>query len=120
MLIGFLVALGMAAAPAKAQQENTPATAGVSAAEALETKPPIIPTEAFADRSIFGGARLSPNGETIALRATVDGETNILTLRASDKEPMRRVVATKDDNELEWFRWAGNEKILISVSSMGK
>lgn len=122
-VIGLTIA-SLGSSPALAQSEEQvstdarPEIAAPAAAE-LEQKPDLIPTEAFAGRSIFSGARFSPDGARMALRSTSKGKTYVLVLNAADRQPTHKFLAAEEDVELEWFRWAGNGKLILSVSKPG-
>lgn len=115
-IAGFLTLL---AAPIYAQDgsalpsETNPPTASATVVE--ETRPPIIPTASFAAQNNYRSAKLSPDGALVAIRMDLQGEPNILLFDANTLKPVKRGgLGTKVD--LEWFRWAGNDKILISIS----
>lgn len=96
--------------PLAAQEASAPAR--------VETAPPIIPTAHFAGRSQLANAQLSPDGSMIALETEIEGEKQIYLFDAETREPTRRFAVGK--MQLEWFRWAGNDKILASLSQAGK
>ena len=85
----------------------------------LEPKPQIIPVEAFADNSDLSSAMLSPNGDKFAARAELEGISYIVLFDAETRKPTGK-ISTGEKIDLEWFRWAGNDKILFSVSKQGK
>jgi len=68
---------------------------------------------------MFGSAKLSPDGKQIAVRASANDVVQVLVLDASNYNLITNVRINKDD-ELRWFRWAGNGRLLISLSSVGK
>jgi dipeptidyl aminopeptidase/acylaminoacyl peptidase len=81
-----------------------------------QAKPAPIPTSVFAAHSPFSEARLSPDGKRIALKAVINGQTNIAIMDTSTKKVVDRRSLEDDSYELEWFRWAGNDRILFSLS----
>ena len=81
--------------------------------------PPAIPTSNFARYSQFGQFVISPNGKSIAVKVWINGKWNIATLDAASKEFTSR-VEVDDDRWLNWFRWAGNHRVIYSVSSLGQ
>lgn len=95
-------------------QQALPAAAASSGAE----RPPTIPASAFASQDLFSSARLSPDGKLIALRATVNGEVHIAVLETATRKFVYRVIVNPKE-DLEWFRWAGSNRILLSVSVVG-
>lgn len=82
---------------------------------ALEPRPPLIPTEQFAARSQISSVKLSPDGSRFAGRVKLDGKFYIILFDAETRQPQGRIPAGEDIG-LNWFRWAGNNKILFSVS----
>lgn len=75
-----------------------------------------IPASAFAGQSEFDSATLSPDGKTLAIRMTIGGATRIVLLDPVTKA-LRHQVTLGEDQELEWYQWFGNDRILLSVSA---
>jgi hypothetical protein len=76
---------------------------------------PKLPVAAFARLPELQGIQLSPDGEKVAGLLNIDGDT-ILVARnvAADK----LIPVVKTDNRqiaVNWFRWANNERILVSI-----
>ncbi|WP_161597858.1 alpha/beta hydrolase family protein [Novosphingobium ginsenosidimutans] len=70
----------------------------------------------MAKDSGIGTMKLSPDGTLIALRSTTKDSTSIAVLDAATKDVLHR-LALPQRNNLEWFRWAGNGKLLFSLST---
>ncbi|GAA4772669.1 alpha/beta hydrolase family protein [Novosphingobium ginsenosidimutans] len=87
-----------------------------SATRPAEAPPPKIPTLSLAKDSGIGTMKLSPDGTLIALRSTTKDSTSIAVLDAATKDVLHR-LALPQRNNLEWFRWAGNGKLLFSLST---
>lgn len=87
-----------------------------SATPPAEAPPPKIPTLALAKDSGISTMKLSPDGKLIALRSTTKDSTSIAVLDAATKDVLHR-LALPQRNNLEWFRWAGNGKLLFSLST---
>ena len=85
---------------------------------AEEQRPPIIPTSAFADSNFLAGAKLSPDGGKIATRVTIKGTLWLVVLDSATLNPMSK-TSIGGKTELEWFQWAGNDKLLFSISVGG-
>jgi dipeptidyl aminopeptidase/acylaminoacyl peptidase len=101
-LLGLLAIL--VAAPAAAQETSAPP---------LSRQKP-IPVEAFAALPFISDPALSPDGRRIAAKASVDGKSVIAVFdvpTAPDRKPL--VLSSGDAS----FRWAGNERLLITRSS---
>lgn len=102
-----LAALLPSSSPAGAQ--------GIKPAAAPQ-KPAHYPVKAFAGTDTIRGAKLSPNGKRMAFTSMRD---KILTLGVVDPMTRQSQFAFKFDGkqELKWFRWAGNDKVLMSLSN---
>lgn len=62
---------------------------------------------------------LSPDGNSIALKATTkDGKVHLAVLDAATRAPRHNLVMPVK-NTMEWYRWAGNHRILVSLSQLG-
>lgn len=74
-----------------------------------------LPVSAFASLPELQGIQLSPNGEKIAGLLNVEGNT-ILVAREVAANNLIPVLKT-DNKEIavNWFRWANDERILISI-----
>jgi dienelactone hydrolase len=93
---------------------GSPAT-GQTGAPA-EAVPPIIPTSILAARSPYGDGKLSPDGKHIVLKVEINGVTNIAIMDSATRKFTERTEIPDKDHELEWFRWAGNSRVLFSLS----
>lgn len=114
--IGLMAALLLAPIVALSGQA-APAAAPV-AAPAPVTRPPLVPTASFTERSGLSAMRISPDGSKIALRAVMaSGKVNLAVLDAGTRQGLHN-LEMPSKNELEWFRWAGPERIIVSLSQM--
>jgi len=77
--------------------------------------PPLIATEDFAGRSAFRGFRLSPDGTRLAIVRQVEGAPEIILINTASLKPEKRLTFGKGP-QLDWVRWAGNDKLLMSLS----
>lgn len=93
--------------------------AAPAAATSPEARPAKIPAKSFAGRSLLQSPRLSPDGKRIALQATLNGKPQVLVVE-TDTNVLIRGVDLTDEFEFEWLRWAGNDRLLIGTSSIGK
>ncbi len=94
------------------------ATAQQTASRADEI-PREIPTSSFAARSQMSGARLSPDGSQIAVNIERDGKIYVGVYDAATRE-MVNGVDLGDPDDFNWFHWAGNNKLLFSVTGTGR
>ena len=86
----------------------------VSASEAV---PDIIPTSAFASQSLLQGAKISHDGSKFAFSMQQDG-SSYLVVYDSDTRRFLDGRNIGDEFDLNWFRWAGNDRLLFSLTSM--
>jgi dipeptidyl aminopeptidase/acylaminoacyl peptidase len=105
----------METAPAFSEEAAT-----IASPASAEIAPAPIPTSVFAARSPFSSTpRLSPDGRRLVYSLKEDGKTflgvfDIASGKLTGKWPLA------DEQELEWHRWAGNGRVLFSVSIPGK
>ncbi|MBR0552837.1 alpha/beta hydrolase family protein [Stakelama marina] len=79
---------------------------------------PVVPTTAdFGALPFVSGPKLSPSGRLLAARGQRDGKTMVLItdLQASGSG-RTRFIGIPEGKKLEWFRWAGEGHLLISLS----
>lgn len=108
---GVLLGL-MAALAAPPIQATAPPASGAAAPEA---PPPRLSTQALTKGNGLGATKLSPDGKLIALRSKSKTDDIIAILDTDNRSVVHRLVLPKK-NQLEWFRWAGNGKLLFSLS----
>lgn len=77
---------------------------------------PKIDTAIFADAGHVRFPKISPDGSKIIYREQVGEQTYLSTLFLDGSDTYR--VAMPKDTDLLWYRWAGNRKMLFSVSSL--
>ena len=76
---------------------------------------PRIPTSVFAQRPFMSEPVLSPDGSHIAALLDVKGKV-VLGVLTSDGQLVRsQPVGEKYD--INWFRWAGNDTLLVSIGT---
>lgn len=74
-----------------------------------------IPAESFAKTSGLSNLKLSPDGKRIALTAQYGDRTVVAVLDAETRAPLRRFDMPAKQ-ELEWYKWAGSNRLLMSAS----
>ncbi|RJY08081.1 S9 family peptidase [Aurantiacibacter aquimixticola] len=109
--LGVLTAVAFALPSAAiAQEEDDVAPVSASTTDI----PDEIPTEAFAGRSEFSRARLSPDGSRFAF--TVLREENLyLSIYDSETRQLVDGLNLGDPDEFKWFRWVNDDRMLFSV-----
>ncbi|TNE33181.1 MAG: hypothetical protein EP350_04720, partial [Alphaproteobacteria bacterium] len=100
-------------------EEAKSGTAPELARDVGEQRPPLIPTEDLAGRSHFWDAKLSPDGKLLAYLRQVNGET-VITVSDIDSNRIVTQAMVPKNNDLKWYRWAGSDRLLVSLSSMGE
>ena len=76
----------------------------------------LVDAAIFANPGHFGNPKLSPSGERVLFRQQIKGKT-YLTTSVIYKNDTHRIAIPEDVN-LGWYRWAGNDRILFSVSKV--
>lgn len=110
--LAALAVITPVAAQGRAVSEETSDPA--VAAEPPPPDPQTIPPSAFASRSNLGGAKLSPDGSKFAFRTIVEDKPLLAIIDADTLKPLRSISLESTD-DVNWYRWAGPERILISV-----
>lgn len=100
---------GTPIAPAGSTAEDRSAPAPPAA------RPERIPVQDFARLPFLADPALSPDGLQVAARLDVRGSTVLGILRPLDPQA-KMVRIPLFDNELLWYRWAGNDRLLISAA----
>lgn len=113
LALGVGLTLGMV--PAAAQEVVAPAPAQ---AAAPETRPPLVPASRFARRPAFWDTKLSPDGAMFSFMRHSNGEQQFVITDALTGKLIRAFAADPKD-ELEWYRWVTNDKLLLGVSTPG-
>lgn len=107
----IVVALGATAAVAQATATPAPA-----APRAAAGAPAQIPVEAFGDLPFLSDPALSPDGQQIAARIFEQGHERIGIWNASGERVAPRVISV-GNFQLKWVRWAGDNRLLVSVQT---
>jgi dipeptidyl aminopeptidase/acylaminoacyl peptidase len=82
----------------------------------ISTRPPLIPTSAFAARSLFSSVpELSPDGTRLAYSLS-DTEQQVLSVIDIDSGETIRQLPLGEGQELQWFEWAADGRLLVSLS----
>ncbi|MBX7500151.1 prolyl oligopeptidase family serine peptidase [Qipengyuania sp. YG27] len=77
-------------------------------------RPAKIPVAAFADWLVLDGARLSETGRRIAIGGNSDGH-QMIRIYDADTLELKQVIDGGDSDDFNWFRWAGDDRLLLSV-----
>ncbi|WP_226636417.1 alpha/beta hydrolase family protein [Novosphingobium profundi] len=87
----------------------------MQAPSAATAPAPLIPVSAFAARSQVFSATLAPDGAHIAMSVRVKDEVRVSLYDAATLAPLRSFAVGKDQ-DVDWLRWAGKDRLLISLS----
>lgn len=109
---------GMAAAQDAAPPE-APAAQAPAATVPLEAPPPRIPAGQFAGRPALWDTKLSPDGSMFSFMRQSGGATQFI-ITATDTGKLVRAFGTDPADDVEWYRWVTNDKLLLSVSTPGE
>lgn len=124
-LTGLALAASLSSAhvAARAQEAATspdePAATTAAAAAATEAPPPRIPAGHFAKRPAFWDTQLSPDGSMFAYLRELNGETTFVITATGTGKVVRALLPDTED-DISWYRWVTNDKLLLSVSTPGK
>lgn len=120
--LGRIVALSLVAAagagmvqPALAQSPAAAAPVVPAPAQA-EARPATIPIAALTKSTGISDLKLSPDGKWIAFRST-SKDGLVLAVLDADTRQLAHKINLPRKSELEWYRWAGSGKLLISFST---
>ena len=80
--------------------------------------PVVIASDRFADRSAFREFQMSPDGSRLAITVDNAGLNEVVIVDADSMQATGRFKLGKDQ-QADWVRWAGGDKLLLSVSFPG-
>jgi dipeptidyl aminopeptidase/acylaminoacyl peptidase len=86
------------------------------ASASTEARPAKIATVKFVDPGYIRDVKISPDGTRIAFRENINNKSYVGFKTVDGVEVSR--VAVPQNNTLRWFRWAGNNRLLISLSAV--
>ena len=112
VVFGLALAFGVFPYAVAAQDKPLPQSA---APAETGSRPARIPTAAFAKSGGLSDLKLSADGAMIAMTAQINDQTSIAIMDAATKGFLNN-FAVPDEHELEWYRWAGPRRLLISLS----
>jgi dipeptidyl aminopeptidase/acylaminoacyl peptidase len=103
---------------------ETPAPATSATPSASSTSVRKIPSLDFARPKIFGGPIISPDGTQIVYRENI-GKATFLSVGKPDSanlfsDKSVRRFAMPEKQTLNWYRWASNNRLLVSIAGSAK
>ncbi|MBA3940905.1 MAG: hypothetical protein C0520_06820 [Sphingopyxis sp.] len=101
---GLLAAAGLLCPVAVAAEDTSSIARGT----------PSLATADLAQLPDFSDVQLSPNGQRIVFRGRANGK-NIVAYRGVD-EVKKSYFMVPEKSEVNWIRWAGNDRIVLSVT----
>ena len=114
-LVGLaILASAVIGVPVGAQESAGAAEPPTAESEPPPPDPRTIPASAFASRSNLAGAKLSPDGSRFAFRTIVEDKPLLAIVDAETLKPLRSISLESAD-EVNWYNWAGPNRILVSV-----
>ncbi|MEI6641827.1 MAG: S9 family peptidase [Novosphingobium sp.] len=102
-----------ASAPPSSAPAPAPAPAKPAPPAAPAGPPEKIPTTVLSQLPFITSPRLSPDGVRIAAYVTLKGRRLLGIFRPETGET--KLINTGETLDLNWFRWAGNDRLLFSV-----
>ena len=77
---------------------------------------PLLPAEIFAQLESTQQVELSPEADYIAYISPYEGRKHIYVHPVGPFEPLEDMIVIPpiDDADIKWFRWANNDRLLIS------
>lgn len=83
-------------------------------------RPPRISAEEFGALPFMTSPVVSPDGHLAAARAHVRDSERLVILDLDAFKPAFGAIPIPDKKDLLWYRWAGNDRLLLSVGSSDK
>jgi dipeptidyl aminopeptidase/acylaminoacyl peptidase len=84
-------------------------------AQAAAAKPRTIPSSEFAREQFVNAPVISPDGKHLSGRVTANGKV-VVGVFALDGSAPPQFVGLPASSDLRWYRWAGNDRLLISMA----
>ena len=76
----------------------------------------VVPAAAsYFARPTIEDAALSPDGRRVAARTLIDGRPRLAVFDMSGAVPSVRPIALPEEQRLEWHRWLGPDRLLVSL-----
>src|SRR5436309_3353124 len=100
----------------------TCAAALVGAVAAAHPDPdPAVPSAAdFGALPAIGSPVIAPDGKLIAAKGLVRGKPVMLIFDAANEGRELKQIPIPDKHRIEWIRWAGSRRVLVSLSTMAR
>lgn len=108
LFIGLLAAAGLA---------NTAATSPPDATTSKIDDSAPVSVEVFAALPRFDRPKLSPDGTKIATKLAIDGRQVLVVLPLFDAKKPPAVIRIGNNDDLNWWRWVGNEWLAVGIGS---
>jgi dipeptidyl aminopeptidase/acylaminoacyl peptidase len=80
-----------------------------------DSGPPAPPVEAFASLPRIASIQLSPSGRHLAVLRHHEGKTYLDTQTVTGQDAHRVLSTDNQEYVITWFRWANDERVLVSV-----
>ncbi len=112
-LLGCMVLLALAGPLAAADPPAAAPTSVPAPVKTLAGPPARIPTSVLAQLPFISRPRISPDGTRIAAYVNTNNQNLLGVFDLAGGEP--KLLNMGKSLEIDWFRWAGKDRLLISV-----
>ena len=85
---------------------------------ALEKIPSKIPTDTFVGKSVFKQPIISPDGKRLAFRVYQNKKTYLNIKTIGEASILQNALPEK--HSLNWYRWAGPDRLVISLTGISR
>jgi dipeptidyl aminopeptidase/acylaminoacyl peptidase len=109
-LYGAVISASLAAAPLFANTDT--------ATEEAKPIPPLIPSAAFVNRGFIREPVISPDGQRLVFRERL-GDQTAVGIKPVNGDQIKH-IGLPPKHSLNWYRWAGDNHLLISITGVGQ
>jgi dipeptidyl aminopeptidase/acylaminoacyl peptidase len=115
MLLDARTAAVLALPAAVAMMACLPVRAAPTPSDAPVERAARIPVSSFARAPTLRFPTLSPNGQRLLARTTINGREEVIVQEFSTGKARALPRPESATSEINWTRWAGNERVLVSI-----
>jgi dipeptidyl aminopeptidase/acylaminoacyl peptidase len=102
-------------------QSNSAVTSPAAPAISASSVPTqLISAEDFGALPFMFNPKLSPDGMRVLTSAVVKEQERVVVLDLKDKTAVSHSIVIPDNFDLNWYRWAGNDRVLMGIGQTAK